>query len=156
MATIALQEVEAVRTLHNGPVVVLNFPEAAGQTFKRGEFVFLVGGKVTIATVTGVILGMALHDASGTTDRNVQIALATADTIFCANFKAATTTAVTDRGKSYGFVIASAKWHLDNTVVGANARALIVDIDSRDVVGDTCGREHFIILGKYRQFDVTS
>lgn len=157
MATIALQEAEATKSLHGGPTIIVNRPEAAGQSFKRGEFVNLIGGKVTLATITaGTFLGMALHDASGVTDRNVQVALATSDTVFVANLTTSQTTAVADVGKSYGFAIVSARWHLNNTVVGANARALIVDLDSHDVVGDTQGRLHFIILGKFRQFDVTS
>lgn len=157
MATISLLEAEAVKSLHGGPIIVVNRPEASGQSFKRGELVYLSGGKVTLASATqGTILGMALADASGTVDTDVLVALATADAVFAANLKSGATTAVTDVGKSYGFAIASNKWHIDNAVVGANARALIIDLDSRDVVGDTQGRVHFIILGKYRQFDVTS
>jgi hypothetical protein len=157
MATIALQEAESKKTWHGGPAIVVTRPEAAGQSFKRGEFVYLSGGKVTLAAVTqNTFLGMALHDASGTTDTPVQIALATADTVFSANLTTGQTTAVADVGKSYGFAIVSARWHLSNAIVGANARALIVDLDDRDVVGDTQGRLLFILLGKFRQIDVTS
>lgn len=157
MATISLLEAESVKTLHDGPVCIVNFPEASGQSFKRGEFVNLVSGKVTVGTATSnTFLGMALHNASGTVDTNVQVALATADTVFCANLKSGRTSAVTMRGKSFGFSVTSNKWFIDDTVEGANARALIIDLDSRDVVGDTNGRLHFILLGKFLQFGVTS
>ena len=157
MATISLQEVEVVKTFHGGPPIVVNFPEGAGQSFKRGEFVKLSAGKVVLAANTDTqFLGIALADASGVTDTNVQVALATADTVFAANLTTSQVTAVTDVAKSYGFTIVSAKWHLNNTVFGANARALIVDFDGRDTIGDTQGRLHFVILSKFRQLDTTS
>lgn len=160
MATISLQEAEVVKTLFDGPAVVLNRPEAAGQSFARGAFVYLVNGQVTALAGTpndSVILGMALHAASGVTGTNVQVALATADVIFAANVTTAQVTALADVGKSYGFAIVSGRYHINKTVVSPTlTRLLIVDVDSRDVLGDTQGRLHFIVLSKYRQFDVTS
>lgn len=156
MATIAKQAIEVAKMLHDGPPIVMHFPEAAGQSFALGELVFLSSGKVTIYAGGGVILGIALTAASGTADTDIAVLIATADTVFRTNKTGTDTTAVADVGKSFGFTATSAKWHLDESKVGANARALVVGLDTRDAVGDIAGRELFIILGKYRQFDVTS
>ena len=152
MATISLQEVEVVQTLHGGPPVVVNFPEAAAQTFKRGELVNLVNGKVTEAAAADIYLGMALKDAAGVVDTNTQVVLATADVVFKANLTTSQVTAQADLGKSYGFAKVADKFHLSNTIVGANARALVIDHDSLDVIGDIQGRLYFIILSRFLQF----
>lgn len=155
MATIAIQEAEVVKTFHGGPPIVVNFPEAATQTFKRGDFVFLVAGKVTICgTDPTSILGLALHDASGVTDRNVQVILSTADTVFSLNV--ITTTAQANLGLSFKITRVGTKWQLDTTSFGALARLLIVDHDKRDVLGDTQGRLLAVVISKFRQMDASS
>lgn len=157
MATIPKKAIQIARTLTGGPAAVLEYPEAASQSFKMGELVYLVNGKVTIFSADGTkILGIALRDASTTTDTAIPVALACDDTIFVANVDGSQTTAVTQIGLSYALNVTSTKWHIDTTDYGSNARALIVGLDSRDTAGDTAGRLHFIFLSKYRQLDTTS
>jgi hypothetical protein len=59
------------------------YPEAASQTFKRGDLVYLVSGQVTVAASAASnvaagtkVLGIALKDASGTTGAAVPVAIA--------------------------------------------------------------------------------
>jgi hypothetical protein len=156
MATIAKKAVQVAKTLHGGPPAILHFPEAATQSFKLGEFVYLTGGKVAAYVADGSsILGIALQDASGTTDTSIPVALATADTIFVGNVDASLTTAQSNVGQAYDLNLTSNKWHVDTSSIAA-ARALVVGLDSRDTVGDIAGRVLFTILGDYRQIDVTS
>jgi hypothetical protein len=155
MATISKKIIEVAKTLHGGPPIIVTYPEAASQDFLAGELVYLVSGKVTQCGANPtIILGIAMHDASETTDTDVQVCLATADTIFSAN-RDSGVTAVTDVGQSYRIAATSNKWHIVPTT-GANARVLVVELDTRDTVGDTSGRLLFIINGSYRQFEVTS
>ena len=156
MATISKQPVEIARVLSGGPPALLSFGEASGQTFKRGEFVYLVNGLVTIYAANGTqILGIAMENAAGVAGTPHPIALASDTNIFVANVNAGVT-ALAQIGLSYALVTASAMWHVDTTSWGTNARVLVVGLDSRDTVGDTTGRVHFIVLNKYRQLDTTS
>jgi len=157
MATISKQPVEVARVLTGGPPLTLSFGEASGQTFKRGEFVYLVAGLVTICGANPTsILGIALRDASGTAGTAIPVALANDSNIFVGNVAASGITSLSQIGLSYALAIASAMTHIDITSWGTNARALIVGLDPRDTVGDTAGRLHFIILNKYRQLDTSS
>lgn len=75
------------RTTDGGPAQILTFPEAASQTFIAGDLVTLSSGKVAVAVAAsathassdveaGTILGVALENASGTTDDPVKVAIA--------------------------------------------------------------------------------
>jgi hypothetical protein len=72
-------------TFNGQPADERVYPEAASQTFKRGDLVYLVSGKVTVAAAVGnnvgaiKILGIALRDATGTVDNLIPVALATED-----------------------------------------------------------------------------
>jgi hypothetical protein len=77
--------IEVVRLWYmaNGTAVPQNsYPEASGQTFKKGDLVYLVSGKVTECVAPGSnllssgneIFGVALKDASGTVDTSIQVA----------------------------------------------------------------------------------
>lgn len=156
MATISKKELEVAMTLSGSPGPILHFPEAASQSFKRGELVYLASGKVTICSANPTdILGIAQADASGTTDTDVAVAIATDDVVFSGNVSGTNVTAVTNVGESYPIAAASNKWHVDNSTF-ANARVLVIGLDGRDTVGDTAGRVLFIVMSKYRQLDTTS
>jgi hypothetical protein len=58
----------------------IQYPEAASQTFKRGDLVYLVSGKVTVGANVGtldstgnVILGFAAADATGVTNTAIPV-----------------------------------------------------------------------------------
>lgn len=141
MATIALQRVQLANPKK---ATIRAFPEAASQSFKAGEFVYLSSGKVTVcASDTAHILGMAMHDASGTTDADVLVAVADGETEFEMNVYHATPgsaiTAITQIGAEYGLVVASNKHYLDLAETTADAFQ-IQSLSPKDAVGDTYGR----------------
>lgn len=62
------------------PAHIRTWPEAASQSFKAGDLVYLASGKVTLVKAAGNnlaaadrIVGMALEDATGTTDTDLQV-----------------------------------------------------------------------------------
>lgn len=134
------------------PAKILWFPEAASQSFKAGEFVNLVSGKVTVlsgtAQLQGKILGLALADASGTTDTAIPVAVAEEGVLFEMN--ATSTTAVTSVGAVYGLTVTSNKHYVnqsDTTTTKFRVKAL----SDKDAVGDTYGRFLVEVLGSICQ-----
>ena len=59
------------------------YPEAASQVFKKGDFVYLVTGAVTVGAAIGAnagaikMLGIALKDATGTTGSPIPVVVGT-------------------------------------------------------------------------------
>lgn len=134
------------------PAKILYYPEAASQSFKKGEFVYLVSGKVTVVAYgaggSAKILGMAMQDATGTTDTAIAVALAEEGVIFEMNVT--TTTAITQIGASYGGSISSNKHYLaiaDTTYRYFKAKS----ISLKDTVGDTYGRMLVEVIGQVCQ-----
>ncbi len=168
MATIALQRACVAKTISGNSPQVLMFPEAASQTFKRGEFVYLVAGKVTeVGDAPGIILGMAAQDASATTDTNIAVYIANEDTIFelnkVSNSSTASTggtaaaTAVTDVGALFNLHrdTTGNKTHAGLYAFGGNEKFMCIDL-GQDVVGDTGGRLLCMVHGRWRQLFSTS
>ena len=166
MATVTRGRARVARTISGNSPQVLTLPEAATQTFKKGELVYLAGGYVTECSANpALILGMADEDAhNGATNGlyNVAIVIANMDTIFEFHKTGSTgagsaVTAVTDVGKEFAI-------YLDTTnsrVVaydgeGANSRLVCVDHSNFDAVGDIYGRLLCMVLGANRQLFCTS
>ena len=150
MATISLRKLEVKGTISGNSPEVGVFPEATGQSFKTGELVYLVSGKVTVAlsgsNYPTEILGMALADASGTADTDCLVAIANSDTVFSGNINGATTeTAITQVGLKCGITSTSNKWHVDVADV-TDLAVQIRRLSGYDAVGDTYGRVEFQIL----------
>lgn len=167
MATIALGIITPAKTISGNSPQTMVFPEASGtQTFKRGEFVYLASGKVTeIASNTpSQILGVAAQDASGTADTDIAVWLANDDTLFEANVTDAgssAVTAVTDVGCHWKIYrdTTNNKTHIDKGTGDANVadcRITVVALSGKDTVGDTYGRELFMVNALYRQLARTS
>ena len=162
MATLSMKPITVAKTISGNSPQMVPYPEAATQTFKRGEVVYLVSGKVTeIAGDTpGQILGVAAEDASGTTDTPILVWVANDDTIFSASYsddsQAATATAVTivglrkilDRDTTNSRVYVSSS--------GTTPRVTILGLDERDPVGDAGARVLFQFLRFYSQLFSTS
>ena len=136
-----------------GPAKIEYYPEAASQSFKKGEFVNLVSGKLTAMSATtalqGKIAGMALQDASGTTDTAIAIAIAEEGVLFEMNVTGAVT-AITNVGGSFGLTVSSNKCYLnlsDTTITKFKVKAL----SPRDATGDTYGRELVEVIGSICQ-----
>lgn len=143
MATQTLQAAKLV-----SPAKIQYYPEAASQSFKKGEFVYLVSGKVTVVSSTAQlqskILGMAMQDATGTTDTSIAVAIAEEGVMFELNVT--TTTAITQVGAVYGLSIASNIHKVnisDTTITVFKVKAL----SPKDAAGDTYGRLIVEVLG---------
>lgn len=135
------------------PAKCLYYPEAASQSFKKGEFVYLVSGKVTVvpAAVNSQvkIAGMAMQDASGTTDTAIAIAVAEEGVLFEMNATGAVT-AITQVGGSYNLTITSNKHYIDLSAT-TFPRFKVKALSPRDAVGDTYGRVLVEVLGSLCQ-----
>lgn len=148
----AMEKVNRWYGANGSPTEVRYFPEAASQTFKRGDLVYLVSGKVTVAAAVGAnvgaitILGIAEADATGTTDTMLPVAIANANLRWVLPMSTASggigssqVTAVTQVGSKYEVSrIAAAKWAVD---VSANTNAMIVvtSIPPQYAVGEAWG-----------------
>lgn len=146
-----IEEVKLWRTSQGGLPQQVHYPEAASQSFKRGDFVYLASGKVTAAVAPGnnllddenLAIGMALVDATGTTDTSLPILLLTDDVEFCLPVTHATAssaiTAITQVGVSYelenvtgyGYAVA-----IDDT---GNPVVKVTEISKQYAVGEQYG-----------------
>ncbi|MCD4785363.1 MAG: hypothetical protein K8T10_16210 [Candidatus Eremiobacteraeota bacterium] len=155
MATITQRAARVANTISGNSPEVKVFPEAASQSFKAGEFVYLVSGKVTVCASNGtVILGMAVADASGTTDEDCAVYIANGDTVFEANIYHSTVgsavTAITDVGVCYALLVSSNKHYVDKEDTDNDAFQ-VRRISPKDIVGDTYGRVEFQVIASVRQ-----
>lgn len=149
-----------------GSVRQEDFPEAASQTFKRGDLVYLVSGKVTVvpsSPTTEKILGMALADASGTTDTMLPVLIADDNVEFSVpvyhGTPASAITAVTDVGLDGGYGLKKATvssrpaWALDleNTT---NDVLFVQSIDKEFPAGTQYGRYWVKVAPLFRELNV--
>lgn len=149
MATIPKQKPSVAHTRSGGPPYTRSWPEAASQTFKKGDFVVLSSGKVTLcADDAGTILGIAAQDASGVTDTMIPVIEANDDTVFIVN--GISTTAVTQVGTTCAVDLTSTNWTVD-TADTTGGVLVVTGLDPRDAVGDTNGRLHVTVLSSARQ-----
>lgn len=160
MATITQVPAILCRTISGGGGITGVYPEAASQSFKAGEFVYLVSGKVTVCADDAVaILGMAAHDASGVENTNVIVYLAHPDNVFEANVYHGTAadavTAITLVGVNYALKVVSNKHYPDIGDTGHDA-FVIIALSPKDAVGDQYGRVHFQVLDAASQLRVGS
>jgi hypothetical protein len=127
-----------LKTLSGHSIPRESFPEAASQTFKKGDLVYLNGGYLTACGADPtLIMGVATSDGHNTAagaDSTV-VELAHPNTLFIGNLdtqasEGAGTTAATDRGKMYGVKALAAapyQWYVDKTDV-TNKRVIVWDI----------------------------
>lgn len=162
MSTLDMKPITVAKTISGNSPQLMNYPEAATQTFKRGEVVYLVSGKVTeIAGDTpSQILGIAADDASGTTDTSIGVWIANDDTIFSASYsddsQAAAATAVSIVGFARDIDRDTANGRVYVSSTAAGRRVTVFDLDNRDVTGDSGGRVLFQFLRQFSQLFSTS
>lgn len=150
MATISVGSGNIARPYRN--TRVQHFPEAASQTFKRGELVILQttsdkGHQVTIsgADPTAGILGIAAADASGTENTLIPVWLFTPDSEFLMHIADGQTLDNDDLGVGYGIVKDSTNtiWRVDRTETTAKVVVVVKLIDAHgDVNGRVVVRPH--------------
>jgi hypothetical protein len=123
-----------------GPKEIRTFPEASTQSFEEGEFVYLVNGLVTVLADQGTtILGMAMHDASGTTNTDVAVMLANPTQTFRVSCGEGTPAAVadTDVAVKYAIRVANNRHYVDPSDTDSDScviRTFLFDaVDSGDI-----------------------
>ena len=130
---------------------IYEYPETATQTFKKGDPVKLdSAGRVLLGVDTEAPMGVALADASGTTDALVAIQLIDTEQIWTGTTSAAGATAdvaQTDIGVECSFIKSTISGSTDITVLDLSDTTtptmVIVGFDKRDnesAVGATDGR----------------
>lgn len=148
MATIPIQVLEVAGTISGNAPAVLNLPEGATQTFATGAILTLTAGYVVEAGADPArVLGVSCGPGQNLATDGLKDCLfyeANDDTVFIANFAGAAT-AITIVGFAYSVVKQTTPpiWSVDGADI-ANRIAIIRKLDSRDAVGDTNGRVHFI------------
>lgn len=109
-------------------------PEAATQTFVRGDLVIITSGKVAVMTDDDDMFGIALCNATGTTDTLLPIYVPSPGEKIIA--EASTTTAQTNVGVGYALVVTSGSMAV-NPGSTTTAAFYIDSLDPRD--GATTG-----------------
>jgi len=105
------------------------FPEVAGSTWVAGDFVYLNGGDLTIATAATAIMGVARENATGVTGYRSLVEIIRPGQEYAINLRLAndTFTESTDNGAPYDIVVTGAgNWELSKAGAGS-ARFRIID-----------------------------
>jgi len=93
---------------------IVEKPEAASQSFKAGEPVYLNSGKVTVCSANPQdVYGIAMEDASGTTDTMIKVARIPIGSWWV--IEASSTPGVANIGVLYGLAVSSNSWTVDFT-----------------------------------------
>lgn len=131
----------------NSTTPIFMYPEAAGQTFKKDDLVYLVADKLTVCgDDPTTVLGKVLRDATGVTNTLLPVAVFTLQTRLSATYtdnKTTIATVATLPGDAITMVKAAAgKWVLDKDTATsfANDVFFIENLDPADTVGDVGGR----------------
>lgn len=148
-------------TLHGGPPIQRTYPEAASQTFLRGEAVYLDGnGRVaeyTLAIDDGTqrFLGFAAEDGHNNSTAGAKTCAVYLPwgTIFEANVVTGAgldqVTAITQVGTAYE-LYEDASLNIVTIDIGNTATNIsavrILAISSKGAVGDTSGRVEFVVI----------
>ena len=146
MATVPLQRARVYGTISGNSPQIRYFPEADAQTFKTGQFVYLVDGKVTACpSDPTAVLGMAAHDANESEDADVAVHVINGDTEFEVNVyhddtgESDNEIAVTHTGGVYGMIVVDNKCYCDISDT-ENKVFIVKSISIRDKAGDVYGR----------------
>ena len=138
---------KAIVSNYNDPdlVAIKWFPEASGQTFKEGDFVYLASGLVTVAVATTVtLLGIAMRDASGTANTSIPVQMFTPTGFVTMNVLGASAAdkvfAASLVGAEYDLQVVSAGiWAVDSGTSSYDTVQVVQLIDD-GAVGDTNAR----------------
>jgi hypothetical protein len=132
----------------SGPLV-LTYPEAAAQTFKKGDPVKVnAGGQVLLGVDTEGSLGIAERDASGVTNTDIRVTLHNYDDLYTASLSAAGATATlaqADVGTRCSYIKSTITGETAKTVVDkSDAQTdVLVIVGLKDPVGTVDGRVYF-------------
>jgi len=117
--------------------LIHTYPEAASQSFKKGQFVYLASGAVTVVATDGTtIMGIALDDATGTTGSDIHVQIVQPDDVVRIRCRNATSDVTCDNlalGTTYGLVVASNVVYIDKA--DTTNKALAVERYETDAAG---------------------
>jgi hypothetical protein len=146
MATVPLQRARVYGTISGNSPQIRHFPEADEQSFKTGQFVYLVDGKVTVCpSDPTAVLGMSAHDASGVEDEDVAVHVINGDTEFEVNVyydgdgDDDDKVEITAIGNVFGMIVSENKCYCDISDTD-NKVFIVKNISIRDRAGDVYGR----------------
>lgn len=124
----------------DGPVDKREAPEAASQSFKKGDAIYLVAGAVTIAAADTKIAGIAEKDASGVaTGSIIPFHAINPDQLWIA--QSDTTTAQAQEGNDYGLNISAGDMSVNIGETAPTGTAVVVQqLDPSQAVGVSGGR----------------
>ena len=133
----------------SGQPVINWYPEASSQSFKAGDFVYRVSGKLTICAAASndvgniSILGRAVSPATGTVDTKLPVEIATdvSEFLFLMyhGTAASAVTAVTDPGTTLPLRNQAGTWAVNKQNDGTNDRILITEVSEDYPVGEQYG-----------------
>ena len=140
------------RRIGGADITMRNRPEAASQTFERGDPVYLNAGLVTLCgTDPANIYGFAKHDALEVTNANDQVTLALTDIEFVAHVLDAQTIPQSLVGNAYGITLEGNIWRVDTSKTGGTARVVVRELFH--AAGDTAGAVWCSVLRANQQQD---
>jgi hypothetical protein len=154
----AVHTVKWVKNNNGTPARIQTYPEAATQTFKRGDFVVwdTSDEKLKAAVDTTVAaIGIADQDASGTTSTLIHVLVPQPGDIFSATISSAGANGTAHHdlktvGKNYSWLKSTESGETTKTTIDiadtSNAWVTIVDLDPRDAAATSGGRVLFTIL----------
>ena len=161
MATAIKQAVSVAYTLHGGPPITKVYPEAASQTFLKGEAVYLNGSgdvaeyTTTIDDATQRFLGFAAQDGQ---NNSTAAAVSTAvilpwgvvfEGTVCTGSGNDQITAKTQVGSAY-VLFENSTLNIVQIDIGNSGGQIsavrIVEISPKGAVGDTNGRVCFVVI----------
>ena len=161
MSIKAQVQVEIVGDLNGGGAPsALFFPEASGQSFVAGAFVYLASGKVTVVATDGVVIyGIAKKAATGTADSLIPVIPILSSTLLsiCVyNATAASAiTAVASVGLKYPIHDdTTSKFNYLKNSTQSTPALVVQGIDTRDTVGDRYGRYLVTVMDVCRQVSI--
>jgi hypothetical protein len=137
---------------------LMTLPEAASQSFKKGELVYLVSGAVTVCAADATaIYGIAMEDASGVTSADIVIQPITPDCIVRMRLTQNGTDALTsdtdaDIGVAFATYVASNVHYADLNDTGNDAFILRKAV--KDPTGAATYWGDFIIVDSASQYHV--
>ena len=122
----------------DGPVDKRSAPEAASQSFKKGDLIYLVAGAVTIIAADSKIAGVALQDASGVTGTIIMFHAIHPDQLWIAQLD--TTTAQAYEGEDYGLNYGTAGSMAVDIGDTSTVAVVINQLDPAQAVGKDGGK----------------
>lgn len=157
----ATRTVEKVVRYGGAASHIEKYPEAASQSFKSGELVYLVAGKVTVVAANGEsILGIAVSDATGVTDADCYVDVLKPNEWIEINISHATPASAVCAQATVGTVGAGIGTTSNKTVAALDATGnktlKIINRIPRDSATDLYPRVIASIKSTYAQADVVA